>query len=50
MKTLYRFLLFMTQLELAIAKATGRNPANIEQLQKEESKWQHELLMVELNA
>lgn len=50
MKYFYAFLLWMTQFELAIARSTGRNPANIEQLQREEEKWQHALLMVELNS
>jgi hypothetical protein len=43
-------MLWWSRVDLAIAKSTGRNPANIEQLQKEESRWQHELLMVELNT
>lgn len=50
MKPFYAFLLWSTQFELAIALSTGRNPAHIERLQQEESKWQHALLMIEMNG
>ena len=50
MRYLYSFLLFMTRFDLAIAKATDRNPENIAQLQKEERKWEKELLLLEVNT
>lgn len=50
MSILYRFLLAWADFDLAIAKATGRNPAHIEQLQREASKWEHALLITRLNA
>lgn len=50
MKCLYTFLLFMTRFELAIAKATGRSPDNITQLQKEEREWEKALVLLELNT
>lgn len=43
-------LLAWSEFDLAIAKATGRNPAHIEQLQKDVAKWEHALLMLEINA
>ena len=39
----YTLLLWMTRFELAIARSTGRNPANLAQLQREELVWEREL-------
>jgi hypothetical protein len=50
MKHFYAFMLWMASFELAIARSTGRNPDNIDQLQREESKWQHELTLTEINT
>ena len=43
MKHFYAFMLWMTRFDLAIARSTGRNPANIAQLQREELVWEREL-------
>ena len=40
MRTFYRFLLWLTDRELTIALNTGRNPANIELLRADLSRWQ----------
>ena len=50
MTLLYRALLAWSEFDLAIAKATGRNPAHIEQLQRDCAKWEHALLILRLNA
>ena len=50
MSALFRILLAWSEFDLAIAKATGRNPAHIEQLQKDVAKWEHALLILRLNA
>lgn len=50
MSALYRILLAWAEFDLAIAKSTGRSPANIEQLQKDVAKWEHALLMTRINA
>ncbi len=50
MNLLYRVLLAWAEFDLAIAKATGRNPKHIEQLQKDVAKWEHALLILRLNA
>lgn len=50
MKYFYQFMLLWTQFDLAIAKSTGRNPANVEQLQKEEERWSREVLLADLNT
>lgn len=50
MNLLYRVLLAWSEFDLAIAKSTGRSPANIEQLQRDVDKWEHALLMTRLNA
>ena len=50
MSALYRILLAWAEFDLAIAKATGRNPAHIEQLQRDCDKWEHALLILRLNA
>jgi hypothetical protein len=47
---LYRILLAWSSLDLDIAKATGRNPKHIEQLQKDVAKWEHALLITRMNA
>jgi hypothetical protein len=39
----YRLMLYMTRFELAIARSTGRNTANLAQLQREELVWEREL-------
>ena len=49
MKYFYQFMLLWAQFDLAIAKSTGRNPANVEQLQKEEERWSREVLLADLN-
>ena len=50
MNLLYRVLLAWSEFDLAIAKSTGRSPANIEQLQRDVDKWEHALLILRLNA
>lgn len=50
MKTFYSFLLAWAEIDLAIAKGTGRNSEHIAQLIKECSVWEHELLMLEINT
>lgn len=50
MSALYRFLLAWSSLDLAIAKATGRNPKHIEQLQRDVDRWEHALIIMRINA
>jgi hypothetical protein len=50
MTAFYRLMLAWSSLDLDIAKATGRNPKHIEQLQKDVAKWEHALLILRLNA
>ena len=49
MIALYRILLALSEFDLAIAKATGRNPKHIEQLQRDIDRWEHAILMLEIN-
>jgi hypothetical protein len=49
MSALYRILLVWSEFDLAIAKATGRNPKHIEQLQRDIDRWEHAILMLEIN-
>ena len=49
MSALYRILLAWAEFDLAIAKATGRNPKHIEQLQRDIDRWEHAILMLEIN-
>lgn len=49
MSALYRILLAWSEFDLAIAKATGRNPKHIEQLQRDVDRWEHAILMLEIN-
>ena len=49
MSALYRILLAWAEFDLAIAKSTGRSPANIEQLQRDVDRWEHAILMLEIN-
>jgi hypothetical protein len=49
MSALYRILLAWSEFDLAIAKATGRNPKHIEQLQRDIDRWEHAILMLEIN-
>lgn len=50
MTLLYRALLEWSEFDLAIAKATGASPATIEAYQRDVAKWEHALLMLEINA
>lgn len=50
MRFFYAFLLAWSEFDLAIAKATGRDPKHVEQLQRDVEKWQHALLMLRINA
>ena len=50
MSALYRILLAWSEFDLAIAKATGRNPKHIEQLQRDVAKGEPALLMTRINA
>jgi hypothetical protein len=51
MKYFYQFLLYATRFELWLARrAPVRNTDHIKQLQKDESEYQHSLLMTELNT
>jgi hypothetical protein len=50
MRAFYSVLLWLAEFELAIACSTGRNPAQITALQADVDRWEHALLMLELNA
>ena len=50
MKIVYSLLLWLAEFELAVARSTGRDPANVQALQADVSRWQHALLMQELNT
>lgn len=50
MRAFYAALLWLAELELAIARSTGRNPASIHALQADVDRWAHALLMQELNT
>ena len=50
MKAFYALLLWLAEFELAIARSTGRNPADIQTLQADVDRWQHALLMTEINT
>lgn len=50
MRIFYAALLFWAEFDLAIARSTGRSPANIEQLQRDVSRWEHALLVTRLNT
>lgn len=50
MSLAYRILLAWSEFDLAIAKATGASPATIEAYQRDVAKWEHALLMLEINA
>lgn len=50
MKLFYSLLLWLAEFELAIARSTGRNPANVHALQSDVDRWQHALLMLEMNT
>ena len=50
MKLFYSALLWMAEFELAIARSTGRDPASIHALQTDADRWQHAILMLELNT
>lgn len=50
MRFFYSFLLWLTEFDLAIARSTGRNPDHIQALQADRARWQHALLMLEINA
>ncbi len=49
MKLFYRALLALTRYELAIARSTGRNPANIAALSADELRWQQAIFLAEVN-
>jgi hypothetical protein len=50
MKLFYTLLLWLAEFDLAIARSTGRNPDHIRALQADVDRWQHALLMLELNT
>lgn len=50
MRLFYRFLLVWAEFDLTIAKSTGRDPDHVRQLQRDVERWQHALLMTEINA
>ena len=50
MKAFYSLLLWMAEFELAVARSTGRNPDSIRSLQADVARWQHALLMTEINT
>lgn len=50
MRLLYSTPLWLAEFELAIARSTGRNPAQLKALADDVDRWQHALLMLELNA
>jgi hypothetical protein len=50
MRLFYRAMLWLAELELAIARSTGRNPADLPALRADVGRWEHALLMTELNA
>ena len=50
MKFFYEFLLLWSQFDLAIARATGRNPKHVAYLLSECARWEHELITMEING
>lgn len=50
MKLFYTILLWAAEFELAIARSTGRNPDSIYALQSDVDRWQHAMLMCQLNT
>ncbi len=50
MRFFYSAMLWLAELELAIACSTGRNPANIEALREDVRRWEHDLLMLDINT
>ena len=50
MRAFYAALLWLAEFELAIARSTGRNPACIHAAQSDVDRWQHAILMRELNT
>ena len=50
MKVFYTLLLWLAEFDLAIARSTGRNPDHIRVLLADVARWQHALLMQEINT
>jgi len=50
MRLFYSMMLWLAELELAIARSTGRNPAQIPALKADIERWEHALVMLELNT
>ena len=50
MRAFYQLMLHLARFELAIARTTGRNPANIAALAQDESRWEHALILQELQS
>ncbi len=50
MRYFYRFMLFMVEFELAIARTTGRDPAHIRQLTRDVDYWQRECQRLEIRC
>lgn len=50
MNAFYRLMLLWAEFDLAIARATGRNPKHIEQLQRDVDRWEHALIIMRINA
>lgn len=46
----YRTMIWLTEFELAIARSTGRNHDNIEQLQRDLSGWELDLFKVQMES
>ena len=50
MSLFYRLLLAMAEFDIAIARSTGRNPAQIAAIQADIDRWELALLQREINA
>lgn len=49
MRFFYTFLLAWTQIDITIARSTGRNPAHILKLRQDEDEYSRALLRLDLN-
>jgi hypothetical protein len=50
MRLFYSALLWLAEYELIIARSSGRSAASVEALQLDVARWQHALLMLQINA
>ena len=50
MRYFYAILLYLAEFEYSVAKETGRNPANVEKIGGDISRWQHALLIEQIGS